>query len=503
VKKKILNFLIFLLTLVSICAICLIAVLDFEAIKYPFTASSATLSEAKTAYLTIAGFLVCWAIAFVILVRVQSEGSFFKYKMRDTFTGIGNKGSLKAKFKKEKNNPYKRTIAYISYDSERIVEIHNQTIFYNLELETAKILEKAISQNEFVARLSNGTFGVFMLCRDGLTAQQRTDEILSVLNKMQKRVLFENDAPYRAGIFVSDSEKDSFNRAYASAVLSYKYAEENRVNSIFFSSDLTAKEESKKNKKAKFNKAIDNGEFQMFIQLLYSVQKNCFVSGEVLSRWNNPVEGFIMPTYYIGEMHRVGVIEKFDMYMLGKTCALLENWAKDPKFKDLVLSCNLTRHTLSSPDFFENFKKIFKKYSFDHKKLTLEITEDSLDDNKTVAMANIISCKENGFGIALDDFGAGVTSVSDISDYALDEIKIDREFIFALSNKKGVDVLKGFIDMAHRLNLTVVCEGVETEKQRDTVIELGCDIIQGYLYSYVLPVEEAKELYLKSDFTNQ
>ena len=130
--------------------------------------------------------------------------------------------------------------------------------------------------------------------------------------------------------------------------------------------------------------------------------------------------------------------------------------------------------------------------NFDRKKLLIEITEDSLEKNLVTAMYNIIKVKELGFHIALDDIGSGYTSFISLCEYPIDVIKLDREILLLTGTEKGKKLFKGIVSLAHNLNLTVVCEGVETKEQNEFVSNSDCDYIQGWYYTKALPENKAE-----------
>ena len=109
-----------------------------------------------------------------------------------------------------------------------------------------------------------------------------------------------------------------------------------------------------------------------------------------------------------------------------------------------------------------------------------------------MAKANVKKCKELGFKIYLDDLGSGYTSLSNLCDYPIDVVKIDRDILLKTDTPKGKDLFTGIIALAHSLNMGVVCEGVETEEQNIFVSDSECDFIQGWYYSKAMPEEKAE-----------
>ena len=244
----------------------------------------------------------------------------------------------------------------------------------------------------------------------------------------------------------------------------------------------------------KIRYGLKNKEFKMHLQFIVDNKTKRIVSGEALSRWEDSSGEVIMPGKYIGVMEKSGLIIKFDYYMFESVCDKLSKWAKTD-FKELTISCNFTRITISEKDFVAKIKDIAERYEFDRSKLIMEITEDAIEKNLDVARDNIIKAKELGFSIALDDIGSGYTSLISLGEYPIDIVKIDREVLLLSEKESGKKLFWGIISLMHNLNLKVVCEGVETEEQNTLVSESDCDYIQGWYYSKALPIVSAEIFY--------
>ncbi len=139
-------------------------------------------------------------------------------------------------------------------------------------------------------------------------------------------------------------------------------------------------------------------------------------------------------------------------------------------------------------------------YKFDKSKLSIEITEDAIEKDRETATKNVTLCKELGFKIYLDDLGSGYTSLSNLYDYPIDVVKIDRDILLKADTQRGKDLFSGIIALAHSLKISVICEGVETDEQDALVTRSDCDYAQGWHYSKAFPLEECEafiEIYNK------
>lgn len=244
----------------------------------------------------------------------------------------------------------------------------------------------------------------------------------------------------------------------------------------------------------KIRYGLKNKEFKMHLQFIVDNKTKRIVSSEALSRWETSEGEVVMPGKYIGLMEKSGLIIKFDYYMFEMVCDKLSKWG-DTDFKEITISCNFTRITISEKDFVAKIKDIAERYEFDRSKLIMEITEDAIEKNLDVARDNIIKAKELGFRIALDDIGSGYTSLISLGEYPIDIVKIDREVLLLSEKESGKKLFLGIISLIHNLNLKVVCEGVETEEQNTLVSESDCDYIQGWYYSKALPEASAEIFY--------
>ena len=236
---------------------------------------------------------------------------------------------------------------------------------------------------------------------------------------------------------------------------------------------------------------LENKEFKMYLQFIVDSKTKEIVSAEALSRWNCPQKGIIGPVNYIGHMEEAGLISTHDFYMFELACCQLEKW-NHTEYKDISVSCNFTRITLSEEDFIDKLKAISSKYSFDKSKLAIEITEDAIEKDRETVKRNVILCKELGFMVYLDDLGSGYTSLSNLCDYPIDVVKIDRDILLKSNTPKGKALFCGIVALAHSLNISVIGEGVETEEQNTLVSQSNCDYIQGWYYAKALPLEECE-----------
>ena len=181
---------------------------------------------------------------------------------------------------------------------------------------------------------------------------------------------------------------------------------------------------------------LQNDEFKMYLQFIVDNQTKNIVSAEALSRWETADGVLVFPGKYIGVMEETGMITTLDYLMFEKACRKLSKW-EGTEFEDIAISCNFTRITISEVDFADKIKEISSRYSFDHSKMIMEITEDSIEENFETAKNNLLAVKTLGFIVALDDIGSGYTSLRNLCDYPIDLVKLDRAMLLLTDTERG------------------------------------------------------------------
>ena len=243
------------------------------------------------------------------------------------------------------------------------------------------------------------------------------------------------------------------------------------------------------------SKAVEKGEFEPYLQFVVD-RAGTVVGAEAVSRWQNPEEGLLKPSKYIDLMIRAGTITELDLYMLRCACAQLQSWRREGLEK-LCLSCNFTRQSLADEKILARVREIVEQYDFTRDRLVVELTEDSYAHDRETALRTIEGLHAMGLRIVLDDIGAGYSSLSDLSTYPIDGVKIDRSIVIESALPRARALLEGMIRLSHDMGIRVLCEGVEDKATCDAVLAAGCDFIQGFYFSRVLPGREA-ESFLRS-----
>lgn len=245
--------------------------------------------------------------------------------------------------------------------------------------------------------------------------------------------------------------------------------------------------------------ALEEKQFYINLQPVYSVSTGLPVSAEALVRWRHPVKGIISPGMFIPLFEKNGFIMKLDRYVWEEVCKMLADFKKRG-IKTMPVSVNVSRINFYSTDLCEFLLELLERYGLDTSCLKLEVTESAYTENSRQMIATMGKLQQNGFKIMMDDFGSGYSSLNMLKNVLVDILKIDMMFIRNLEvSDRASNILAYVVRMAKALDMEIVAEGVETQNQRDFLGHCGCDCIQGYYYSKPLSVSDYEALLCSRD----
>ena len=316
--------------------------------------------------------------------------------------------------------------------------------------------------------------------------------LMEELNTQLTGVRREYAGLIRAGVCALGEERSlSGETALSHALQGRRDAEARGLPYAFTTPQLIAAGARQERLRRRCAEAVARGELTPYLQLVMDRQGR--VNGaELLSRWQEPEEGLLRPGEYLDLMIASGVIVRHDLEIFRMTCRLLEQWSGLPGREKLRLACNFTRAALAEPGFAEQVRRVAAGASFPREQLILEITEDTLIRSEGAVRENILELTAMGFCMALDDLGAGYSSLEDLCAYPIQFVKLARELVRRTAEERGRRLVAGLCRLAHSMDMQVLCEGVETREQLETVLEQGCDLIQGFYYAWPLPLWEAE-----------
>ncbi|MEG3753884.1 EAL domain-containing protein [Psychromonas arctica] len=236
--------------------------------------------------------------------------------------------------------------------------------------------------------------------------------------------------------------------------------------------------------------SIDDSEFCIYLQPKFSNEQK-IIGAEALVRWQHPTLGLLAPYHFITMAEESNLIIPIGMQVLEQACEQLQKWQASPTTKSLSIAVNLSAKQIWQKDFAEKIIEVVNTHQIDPSKLIVEVTESIFLKDIKAATKKLNKLKSIGISVSLDDFGTGFSSLSYLRDLPIDEIKIDRSFMFDIHNdKKALMMVKSIISLADNFNLKVVSEGVEEKQQLDLLTQLGLSIFQGFYFSKPIPPKD-------------
>lgn len=242
------------------------------------------------------------------------------------------------------------------------------------------------------------------------------------------------------------------------------------------------------------HRALERRELMLHYQPVVELAGSRTVGVEALIRWDHPDRGLVPPNRFIAVAEESGLIVPIGAWVLEQACHQLRAWhARGPVGPRGSVEVNLSARQIDDPEIVRTVESILTRTGLPPECLTLEITESALMRDAGAALVVLRALKELGVLLAIDDFGAGYSSLSYLQRFPLDILKIDRMFVEELGVRSGArEIVAAVINLAHALRLQVVAEGVETERQLAVLQSLGCDLAQGFLFSHPLPAAELR-----------
>lgn len=248
-----------------------------------------------------------------------------------------------------------------------------------------------------------------------------------------------------------------------------------------------------KNITDKIEKALENNEFKPFYQPQYDATTGKLVSAEALARWITPDGNIVSPAEFIPFAEKTDLITKIDWAILNAVCRFQKKRI-DEKDRCVPVAVNFSRKHISEPYFRQKLNETVDGYGLPHNLIEVELTESAMMHDSEAIINLVAEIRNDGFNVAIDDFGSGLSSLSLVKDISANVLKIDRSLLSGnCENEKERIVLESIFSFAHRLKLTTIAEGVETREQLGFLRTCDCRLIQGFLFAKPMPEKEFGE----------
>lgn len=240
--------------------------------------------------------------------------------------------------------------------------------------------------------------------------------------------------------------------------------------------------------------ALDRGEFLVAYQPQVDINDFQLIGMEALARWQHPTLGLLQPNEFIPIAEDSGLIIALGDWLTQVACNQNKLW-QDAGLEPLRLAVNFSARQFQQTTFIPTLLEILKETKLEPTWLELELTEGSIMKDPQKAIEKLRELRMMGIKVAIDDFGTGYSSLSYLKRFPIDTLKIDKSFVQDVcTDPDDAAIVRAIVTLGHALDLKVVAEGVETQEQLEYLTTLGCDVLQGFLFSEPLPSEEFHEL---------
>ena len=242
-----------------------------------------------------------------------------------------------------------------------------------------------------------------------------------------------------------------------------------------------------------FQEAMIEGYIEVYYQPEIRAMTGEICGFEALARWRDPVHGMISPGVFVPVLEVAHLSPQLDLYIIERVCQAIQRLRRDvPTWELLRVSVNLSRADFRLMDMVQAVEDVRLRYDVARQLLNIEVTEGAQGEDEKFLQGEIARFREAGYEVWMDDFGSGYSSLNNVKDYVFDVLKIDMNFLRSFdTNPKSAIVIRSIVNMAKELGLHTLAEGVETQEQYDFLREIGCEKLQGYLFSPPMPLDKA------------
>jgi polar amino acid transport system substrate-binding protein len=448
------------------------------------------------------GVIIGAVIALKDITEIKKkEEILYNMEYYDPLTGLPNRSlftdRLNMALAQSKRNNEMCALIILDLDNFKAI---NDTLGHSvgdmLLKQVAEKIKGYLREVDTVARIGGDEFIIIQpQIKEISDATRAADRILK---KFQKPWILEGKEYYITasmgiGIYPNDGEDQQTIFKNADTAL-YRAKELGRNNYQLYTESMNQKVLQRLDIENSLRRAIEREEFVLFYQPQIDIKTGKIVGFEALLRWYHPGYGLVPPMEFIPIAEDSGLIVAIGEWVLKTACRQNKKWI-DSGLEPRLISVNLSARQFQRNDVVEVIDKIRSDSGLEPELLELEITESTAMQDLSFTIDVLNQLRKKGIRVSLDDFGTGYSSLNYLRQLPIDTLKIDKSFVRDITaNSKEEAIAKTVISLAHKLDLTVVAEGVETKEQFLFLKKERCDKVQGYLFSKPLPAEEIEKM---------
>jgi len=432
--------------------------------------------------------------------RKYAEDKLLHDAFYDTMTGLPNRGLFldhltlaveRAKRKKD----YQYAVLFMDLDRFKDVnDVHGHLTGDKLLVAVAHKLSKRLRATDTFARFGGDEFVILLEdIRNIDDANQVVEWIMQELSPTFTIDAHEINISASIGIVMGEKSYQTPDDVLRDADIAlYNAKSKGKSRSELFTNDMREYVMERLELEADLRRAVKNDELTLHYQIISSLKTNHVVGFEALVRWNHPQRGLLQPAEFIPFAEETGQIIAIDRWVMERACKQLKDWQETyANLKPIYMSVNMTTSHLIHPDIIDFIQSTIQKTQLAPDCLRIEITESAILEY-TEENAHILQqIRDLGVQVQIDDFGIGYSSLSYLSKFPINGLKIDNSFINTINtDNSNLQIVQAIISLSNELGIGVVAEGIEDRAQLDQLKKLGCEFGQGYYLSY--PMDRRK-----------
>jgi len=424
----------------------------------------------------------------------KAERQIYHQAFHDTLSGLPNRAlfmeHLNMAIKRSKRrNDFHFAVLYLDIDRFKLV---NDSLGHNvgdsLLVAFANRIKDSLREIDTLARFGGDEFVILL---EDVENEDYASSVAERLQQELKRPFMvsgkEVFAPASFGVVANTKDYEHAENLIRDADAAMYHAKEmGKAQFKVFDKKLHEKAMHLLQRETDLRKAIHKKQFENHYQPIVDLKTASLVGFEALIRWKHPQLGLIYPGSFISIAEETGLIIPITRLVAEAACRDLKRWQQTLKDRiRLTMNINISSKHFLMPSLLDDIKQILNKTGLPPEQLKLEITETALMEDADETIRLVHRLKDFGLQLVIDDFGTGYSSLSYLQRLPIDTLKVDRSFVSRIQNEPdgNRNIVEAIISLAHRLDMIVVAEGVETQEQLSILLEMNCQLGQGYLFS--------------------
>lgn len=418
----------------------------------------------------------------------------------DSLTGAYNTVRFMQEMKDALSGPEKYSVCVLNIHQFKFInEIFGRAQGDKLLCHISQVLKESVNPGEYFCRDTGDFFWMILKGQDEEMIGRRLYAIMEKISRFSLSQHHNYQIMLYCGVAVRRDDS-SAEMMMTHAMFALQTAKGTDRNNVWFYDVELHKQETLQNYiESHMHQALKDKEFRMFLQPKMDMRTGKLGGAEALVRWIPKDGTIIYPNQFIPLFESNGFCSSLDMYMVENVCRKIREWI-DAGITPVPISVNQSKILFYEEDYVENLCAVLERYRIPGDLITLEILEGLAAGNIDELNEKIDQLKEKGFRISMDDFGSGYSSFNTLGKLHIDELKMDRVFLSAITGKEDERqkiIMAQVVDLAKKLRISTVAEGVETKENETLIRTLGCGYGQGYYYSRPIDEDEFDRKYME------